>query len=311
MEEKRYYSEENYTAEPDMTEAHDTDYKDNFSAPEADSFQDISSKSDTRQIELEPAQRQTYNKAPVYSYQNYRSQFAAQEYSSRPEVKKKKNGGKTAMIACGLVLAMCLGFGGGVLGSYIAGNNNGSGSITATSEGKVVTATTANGNDSGLKIVESSSTKKSGNSIADVVSNVKDSVVEITTESTSYNSFYGQYVMQGAGSGVIISADGYIVTNHHVIEDASNVTVTLTDGKSYKAEVIGSDDVIDIALLKIDATDLTVATLGSSADLEVGETSIIIGNPKTWSFSRQMQLSTPAIQAAVCLISRATLWELL
>ena len=278
MEEKRFYTEGNNETVYEPVQAPDTDYNDNFSAPEADPYQDVSSKSDTRQIELEqPVQHQT----PVYSYQSYRSQFAVQESTAKPAVKKKKSGGgKTAMIACSLVLAMCLGFGGGILGSYLVGSNSGDKNITATSEGKVVTATTTKGNDSGLQIVESSSVKKSsGNSISDVVKNVKDSVVEITTESTSYNSFYGQYVMQGAGSGVIISADGYIVTNHHVIEDASDVKVTLTDGKSYKAEIIGSDDVIDIALIKIDASDLTVATLGSSSDLEVGETSIIIGNP--------------------------------
>ncbi len=284
MEEKRYNTEEYSSMNTQPVNAPDTAYNDNYSvSDEQDSYKDIFSKSDTRQVEIPQQDVQSHsvrNSTPVYSYENYRSQFAAQEYRAKPQAAKKKGtGGKKAMIACGLVLAMCLGFGGGILGSYLVGGSNANNTVTATNSGKVVAAATTEGNDSGLNIVESSSTKKSSNSIQEVVKSVKDSVVEITTESTSYNSFYGQYVMQGAGSGVIISSDGYIVTNNHVIEDAQNITVTLTDGKEYKAELIGTDSVIDIALIKIDAKDLTVAAFGSSADLEVGETAIIIGNP--------------------------------
>ena len=219
--------------------------------------------------------------APSYSYEKYRSQFSAQEHAPKASRRKSSGTGKrTALVACALVLAMGLGFGGGVLGASLVGGNSQSTVVANGTEGKAVEATKSNGEKTDLKIVESTNqTKTGGNSIQTVVKQVKDSVVEISTESTSYNSFYGQYVVQGAGSGVIISEDGYIITNQHVIDDASDITVTLTDSTTYKAKVIGADETLDIALLKIDATGLTVATLGSSADLEVGETAIVIGNP--------------------------------
>lgn len=81
------------------------------------------------------------------------------------------------------------------------------------------------------------------------------------------------------GSGVIISADGYIVSNHHVVENASKLTVKLYDGKTYEAKLIGSDEDTDIALIKIDATGLAALPFGSSDDLRLGEWVLAIGNP--------------------------------
>ncbi len=225
-----------------------------------------------------------------YSYQNYRSQFGSQSEShqavqdhKQTEKSKSGKGKTTALIACSLALALCLGFGGGILGSAVMGGANGVETAEASSSSKTETkkssASTSDGKDSGLTIVEASKTEKTVSSIQDVVDNVKDSVVEIVTESSSYSSFYGQYLMQSAGSGVIISEDGYIITNHHVIEDATNVEITLTDGSSYDAEIVGSDETFDIALLKIDATGLTAATFGDSTNLSLGETAIVIGNP--------------------------------
>lgn len=85
---------------------------------------------------------------------------------------------------------------------------------------------------------------------------------------------------QGAGSGVIIDADnGYVVTNHHVVAEADRLTVVLKDRRSFEAELIGSDEGTDIALLRIDATDLHELTLGDSDTLEVGDFVLAIGNP--------------------------------
>src|SRR5215475_9652671 len=85
---------------------------------------------------------------------------------------------------------------------------------------------------------------------------------------------------QGSGSGVIISQDGYILTNNHVVDGAQEVTVTMADKQVYKARVIGRDDKTDLAVLKIAATGaLPVAPLGSSTDLKVGEWVVAIGNP--------------------------------
>lgn len=116
---------------------------------------------------------------------------------------------------------------------------------------------------------------------ATVVYHVADAVVEITTETIVRSEWIGQYVTSGAGSGVIISASGFIITNNHVIEDADNIVVTLTDGSQYEALLIGTDEESDIALLWIDVADreLTVATMGASFDLVVGESILAIGNP--------------------------------
>lgn len=84
---------------------------------------------------------------------------------------------------------------------------------------------------------------------------------------------------QGAGSGVIISDDGYIVTNNHVVEGAEEITVTLNDNREYEAHVIGLDATTDLALIKVDATDLPAITIGDSDALKVGEWVLAIGNP--------------------------------
>ncbi len=85
--------------------------------------------------------------------------------------------------------------------------------------------------------------------------------------------------IKGSGSGVIISPDGYIVTNNHVIENAMNITVTLYDHRTFKAKIIGRDPTTDIALIKIDADSLPVLPFGDSDKLQVGEWVLAIGNP--------------------------------
>lgn len=105
-----------------------------------------------------------------------------------------------------------------------------------------------------------------------------------------YDPFSGRYyyyqnpgenemVEQGSGSGIIISEDGYIVTNQHVIADATEITVILNTGTEYKATLVGADQRSDLAVLKIDALGLTAATLGDSSTVEVGELAVAIGNP--------------------------------
>lgn len=87
------------------------------------------------------------------------------------------------------------------------------------------------------------------------------------------------------GSGIIATSDGYIVTNAHVVADASTLKVILSNGKTYEAKLIGSDSVTDLALIKIDATGLTAAEFGSSDDLKVADTVIAVGNPGGEEFS--------------------------
>lgn len=111
-----------------------------------------------------------------------------------------------------------------------------------------------------------------------VYENNAQSVVAVS--STVQSNYYGQ-TRQGTstGSGFIISDDGYIVTNYHVIEGATSVTVTMSGGTEYTATIVGSDSANDVALLKVDATDLPAVKLGSSDDLAIGDMVCAIGNP--------------------------------
>lgn len=116
--------------------------------------------------------------------------------------------------------------------------------------------------------------------VAEITNLTAASVVEITTETVSTDLFMRQYITEGAGSGVIMTQDGYIATNNHVIENASKIIVRLTDGKEYEAELIGTDAQTDIAVLKIKAEDaLKAVTFGDSDTLVVGDEAIAIGNP--------------------------------
>ena len=120
-------------------------------------------------------------------------------------------------------------------------------------------------------------------SIVDVVDEVADSVVEIecTVLVQSGGGWFQRpttYSATSAGSGVIISADGTIVTNHHVIEGATQIKVRLRNGEEHTASLVGSDQSHDIAVLKISAENLTYATFGTY-ELKVGQTVVVIGNP--------------------------------
>ena len=181
-------------------------------------------------------------------------------YSSNPqppqnEPNKKSHGGKKVLLrvaACIGVVA--LGFGGGLAGTVVASR----------------TGLTGQGSTNGTNL-----------SIQDVAALVQPSVVAITTEQmVSTNTWFGgSYVQSGAGSGVIISQDGYIVTCAHVVSGANNITVQLADGTEYTATVVGQDSTSDVAVLKIEATGLTPAVIGDSDSLAVGETTIAVGNP--------------------------------
>ena len=117
------------------------------------------------------------------------------------------------------------------------------------------------------------------NDLSSIVEKIDDTVVEVYTERVQHSVFYGEYVTSGAGSGVIYSEDGYIVTNNHVIKGASNIMVKLHDGTQYQAVLVATDADTDLAVLKIDATGLTPAILANGDNLKVGEQVIAIGNP--------------------------------
>ena len=113
----------------------------------------------------------------------------------------------------------------------------------------------------------------------EVAAFAKQSVVEVVTESVTYAGFGGAYITSGAGSGVIISDSGHILTNYHVVEGAESITVTLPDGREEKVVWVMGDEVTDIAVIKINAQTENAAVIGSSASLVAGQQVMVVGNP--------------------------------
>ena len=111
-----------------------------------------------------------------------------------------------------------------------------------------------------------------------VVAKVKPSVVAIKTEIVTYDIFNRPITQEAAGSGWIIDEAGYVVTNNHVVEGAQSITVTLDDGRTFTANVVGTDSIADIAVLRIEAQNLVRAAVGNSSTLEVGEWVLAVGN---------------------------------
>ena len=191
-----------------------------------------------------------------------------------PKKKKKFNGKRVARSAVALVLAAAMGFAGGFVGAKFGG----SGKVVIQQVAPSSTADSASGSDSSITAASSSGSSLITEQVADLVS---PSVVVITTEQVVYSqwSWYGQnQVESGAGSGVIISSDGYILTCAHVVDGASTITVTIGD-KDYTATLVGEDTTSDIAVIKIDADGLTPATVGNSDSLKVGQSVMAVGNP--------------------------------
>ena len=122
-------------------------------------------------------------------------------------------------------------------------------------------------------------------STVEISKKVGPAVVGITSQIQTALSFFGTTTSEGAGSGIIISEDGYIVTNNHVIDGATKVTVTLNTGSEYDAKIIGKDEKTDLAVIKIKPDEtITVAELGDSTKLQVGEKAVAIGNPLGMEF---------------------------
>ena len=195
---------------------------------------------------------------------------------AEPEPPKKKkhhvNGGKAARSAVALVLAAVMGSAGGYVGSQM------NGSKVVIQQVAPSSSSSSSGSDSSITSASASGSSLTTEQVADLVS---PSVVVITTEQVVYSqwSWYGQnQVESGAGSGVIISSDGYILTCAHVVDGASNITVTIND-KDYTATLVGEDTTSDIAVIKIDADGLTPATVGDSDGLKVGQSVMAVGNP--------------------------------
>ena len=182
--------------------------------------------------------------------------------AEKPPKKKNGTGKKIGLLAIVAAVALVFGIGGSALTNLLWPGTGGS-TVVYQSTGAPSSSVQTDG----------------GSTLTEVVSAIENSVVSISTEQISYGSIFGNYVTSGAGSGVIISEDGYIITNQHVIEGATSITVTTRDGTSYDATLVGANETADIAVVKIDATGLTPAVIGDSDQLAAGDTAIVIGNP--------------------------------
>lgn len=179
------------------------------------------------------------------------------------EIKNPKKKSNIFWIILCIVIGLVSGLAGAGLAFAIRGNTHTNGDVIYQS----VVLTDQNGQE--VEVM----------SVQDIVENVKNSVVEIQTSVTKTNIFLQQFVSSGAGSGVILSKDGLIVTNHHVIEEADTIKVRLNNGEEYDATLIASDAQSDLAVLRISADNLQPAVVGDSSTLKVGEDVVAIGNP--------------------------------
>lgn len=176
------------------------------------------------------------------------------------EKKEPKNHFTTKILVSAALIGGTFGFGGGYLANQFAAPHS---TIVQNSSSNIANTSIS---DNGL-------------SMQDIISKTSPSVVEIRTETVSSGFMLEEYVSEGAGSGVILTSDGYIVTNNHVINGARNISVTLSDGTAYTAELVGTDSTTDLAVIKIDATNLQASVIGNSDNLKVGDGVIAIGNP--------------------------------
>lgn len=192
------------------------------------------------------------------------------DLTPQPVKKTERRGVSKGLFFAGIAICLCLsfiaGFAGTGLYNYLDSMN------TETRNGLTINKVDSSAGNTAYT--------GDGLSTVEIVNKAGDSVVEITTETVTTSIFAQQFINSGAGSGVIVSEDGVIVTNHHVIDGATKISVTLRDGTSYEAKLVGSDAELDIAVLEITPDKkLTAATFGDSDTLMVGQRTVAIGNP--------------------------------
>ena len=218
-----------------------------------------------------------FRNSDQYRYTN-RDQLPHDDYAPdpnrvpvQPPVQPKKQGffHRTAVKVTALILACAVAGGlAGWGGAAIAGSGSNSGKTTIQQSDRQPVTVQAKKVDGQTKMDP-----------ATVYASVVNSAVSINCSATSTNIFGQQTQTASSGSGFIITEDGYVVTNYHVVSGASSVQVTLYNGDTYDATVIGGDSDYDVAVLKINASGLQPVTLGESADVNVGDTVLAIGNP--------------------------------
>ena len=227
----------------------------------------------------EPSQ-QSSNSYPYSFEQPFDAQqqpFAAQPQPSAPAPEQKKKGGKAGKIVA-LLLACALVGGGSGFGAAALMQKNAAAQPQSTTQASSDASVMLEAKRQAAALQVASVDTGKVLTPSEVYAQNVNSTVGITTSITT-NYFGYQTTSAAAGSGFILTQDGYILTNYHVVEGSNSIKVTTYDGTSYDAQLIGYDESNDIAVLKIDATDLTPVVLGDSDTLNVGDTVVAIGNP--------------------------------
>ena len=209
-----------------------------------------------------------------YRYVPERNAYTPPEYTPEPPKKKKKKGLTAGKV---IAIALCCSLLGGLFGAggVLLLGRRALASVSAEPESTSVLVEGSRPTST-IQTVKADTGAVLG--LSDIYNNNVGSTVGITTSITT--NFWGyQTTSAASGSGFILSSDGYILTNYHVIEDSSSISVAMYDGSSYDAELIGYDNTNDIAVLKIEAENLVPVVLGSSDTLHVGDTIVAIGNP--------------------------------
>lgn len=227
----------------------------------------------------EPSQ-QSSNSYPYSFEQPFDAQqqpFAAQPQPSAPVPEQKKKSGKAGKIVA-LLLACALVGGGSGFGAAALMQKNAAAQPQSTTQTSSDASVMLEGKRQAAALQVASVDTGKVLTPSEVYAQNVNSTVGITTSITT-NYFGYQTTSAAAGSGFILTQDGYILTNYHVVEGSNSIKVTTYDGTSYDAQLIGYDESNDIAVLKIDASDLTPVVLGDSDTLNVGDTVVAIGNP--------------------------------
>ena len=230
------------------------------------------SKSDRQSFSSQAHQNSQYTHTSnsQYGYQNAAS-YPAQEKASKSKFLSKK--GAAVAIVCCLLFSGIIGLFAGVFASQYY--HDGSLSPKGPTTSKIHVSDSQNQNTVNEDVVQQGEVL----SVKQIAARNQDAVVEIVTSSTT-GGFFNQAVTQaGAGSGVIVTEDGYIATNYHVIEDTDSIYVRLHNGEQYEATVRAYDKTTDLAVIKIEATGLSTVTFGASSKLSVGDEVVAIGNP--------------------------------
>ena len=227
----------------------------------------------------EPSQ-QSSNSYPYSFEQPFDAQqqpFAAQPQPSAPVPEQKKKSGKAGKIVA-LLLACALVGGGSGFGAAALMQKNAAAQPQSTTQTSSDASVMLEAKRQAAALQVASVDTGKVLTPSEVYAQNVNSTVGITTSITT-NYFGYQTTSAAAGSGFILTQDGYILTNYHVVEGSNSIKVTTYDGSSYDAQLIGYDESNDIAVLKIDASDLTPVVLGDSDTLNVGDSVVAIGNP--------------------------------